>query len=352
MSAPSRVHGGAARLGGLALLLAFCGCIAPDVYRRAKPPDAERITVLIPGYRGSFLYEGDTIRYLTIPDALSKGKFALGSCHEGPTPLEPGGPLTAYDVLGIYKVNVYGGLMSWGRDALPGFTAFGYDWREDLFVTAQKLCAFIGDRRANLIAHSMGGLVALVAQQQCGDKFDKVVFAATPFGGAPGLFYDLFTGNHVRANTALMRADALWTFPSVWQMLPRTDDFFLGPDGRKVTLELDAPATWRPFPVPCGQRLLARLADRARMPERFEAPRFPTLTVIGRGKPTCSAVRLTGNSIDLRPPAPESDGDGAVPLERGKPPFVSQLVYTQLGHPQVLDDPQVREAIRAFLAGP
>jgi pimeloyl-ACP methyl ester carboxylesterase len=328
------------------------GCIAPDLYRRAHAPDAERITVLVPGYRGSFLYEGDKIRYLTIPDALSHGSYTLGSCEGGPAELTPGGPLTSYNVAGVYKVEVYGPAMEWGRATLPGFTAFGYDWREDLYATAEKLCAFIGDRKANVIGHSMGGLVALLAEQKCGAHIDKLVLAATPFQGAPGLFYDLFIGNQVRANVTLMRADTMWTFPSVWQMLPRTDDFFIGPNGEQRTLALNSPKTWKPFPVPCGQRLQARLADRTKMPKTFEAPHARTLAVVGHGRPTCSAVRLTPTGLDMRPPAPESDGDGAVPIARGMPTFQAPVVFTEFAHPAVLDDLAVREAIAKFLLAP
>jgi hypothetical protein len=195
----------------------------------------------------------------------------------------------------------------------------------------------------------MGGLVVQLAEQQCGDHFDKVVFAATPFKGAPGLFYDLFTGNKVRANTALMNAPALWTFPAVWQMLPRTNDFFVDPQSQPTTLALEAAETWKGWPMPCPERLEERLADRARMPVEFPAPRARTMTVIGRGKKSCSAVRLNpATGIDFTE-AKYSDGDGAVPLESARPPFESQLVFTGFGHAAVLDDPKVRSAIARFL---
>lgn len=325
----------------------LAGCIAPDLYRHARAPEARRISVLVPGYRGSFLYAGDEIRYLTVGQALTKGDQALGSCEAGPAPLTHGGPLTAYNIAG-YKVDVYSPVIEWGQAHLPGFTAFGYDWREDLFATAKKLCDFIGDRRANVIAHSMGGLIALLAEEQCGDRFDAVVFAAVPFGGAPGLLYDLFTGSRVRVNTALLSAPAMWSFPSPWQMLPRSDDFFVNGTGGKKPVDLSARETWQKWPLPCAQRLEERLADRARMPEKLAAPRARTMTVIGRGNPTCGAVRLT-DSGELDPHPPNADGDGAVPLDRGQPPFPSQKVFTEFGHAAVLNDPFVLEAIGRFL---
>lgn len=331
----------------LAVVLPLTGCVAPDLYRRARPPEAKQITVLVPGYRGSFLYAGDEIRYLTAGQALTRGDQPLASCEGGPLPLTHGGPLTSYNVAG-YRVDVYSPVMEWGERRLPGFTAFGYDWREDLFATAKKLCDFIGDRRANVIAHSMGGLVALLAEEQCGDRFDAVVFAAVPFGGAPGLLYDLFNGSRVRMNTTLLGAPVLWSFPSTWQLLPRADDFFVDRGGATKQIDLSAKQTWGKWPVPCPQRLDERLADRARIPLKLGAPRARALTVIGRGNPTCAAVRLT-EAGELDPKPPTADGDGAVPLDRAQPPFASQKLYTRHSHAEVLNDPFVLEAIGRFL---
>ena len=59
--------------------------------------------------------------------------------------------------------------MQYGGAGPAGFVPFGYDWRQDIRVTAAQLAAFIdrlaseraGRLRVNLIGHSMGGLVAL-----------------------------------------------------------------------------------------------------------------------------------------------------------------------------------------------
>ena len=334
----------------IAVAAVLAGCTGPDRYRNKRAPDAERITVLVPGFRGTFLYDGDETAYLTLGQALTAGNRSLGSCENGPAPLTFGGPLTWYSVMG-YRVDVYRPVLDWGDATQPGFTAFGYDWREDLLVTAKKLCDFIGPRRANLIAHSMGGLIALLAEQQCGDHFDKVVFAAVPFGGAPGLLYDLFSGSKVRLNTALLNPPALWSFPSTWQMLPRHADFLVEQDGRPAVMELDSPLAWQGWTLPCPGFLEARLADRARLPKEWPVPRARVLTVIGKGSPTCSGVRVKKGGLDFTRPI-DGDGDGAVPLARAQPPFPSPVVHTSFGHPAVLNDPAVLEAIGRFLAAP
>ena len=54
------------------------------------------------------------------------------------------------------------------------------------------------------------------------------VFAGTPFAGAVTIFQDLVRGDHAGRNRALLSADALFTFPSAWQLLPPASDFFAG----------------------------------------------------------------------------------------------------------------------------
>src|SRR5262249_19435886 len=152
---------------------------------------------------------------------------------------------------------------------------------------------------ANLIAHSMGGLVVLLAARTCGDHMQSVVYAGVPFRGCAGLFYWLFTGATTGMNSTLLRAEALWTFSSTWQMLPRTDDVFVDQQNRSVKLPVSQATTWEHWPRACPQLLEARLADRARMPLRLEAPAVPSLAVIGHGRATTEAVRVDGEHIDF-----------------------------------------------------
>src|SRR6185436_3451144 len=112
---------------------------------------------------------------------------------------------------------------------------------------------FIGARHANVIAHSMGGLVTMLAVQKCPEKIQSVVFAGVPFRGAPGLFKDLFLGASTNLNTAILSPEALWTFPATWQLLPRTDDFFVDDAGKPMVLAISRPETWGRWQLPCPQ---------------------------------------------------------------------------------------------------
>lgn len=330
-------------------MLLLLSCTTADQYRVRRAPDAELITVLVPGYRGSFLYEGERRAYLNIGDAFSRGDFPLGSCAAGRAPLEPGGPMTKF-VIFPYVNDVYAGLMEWGRDTQPGFTAFGYDWRRDLTETAKELCDFIGPRRARIIAHSMGGVVTMLASAQCGARLEAIAFAGVPFRGSPGAFDDLFLGTPTVRNTTLLSPEALWTFSSTWQLLPRTDDFFAGPSGEKVTVPISDAATWRTWSQACPALLEQRLADRAKLPVSFDAPAGArALAIIGRGRPSVSAMRRQGDFFDFSAPLKE-DGDGTVTAANAAPPFAHEAVLTELEHQTLLNDPEVREAIAAFFA--
>ena len=335
------------RLIAVSALLAL-SCTASDRYRGHQAPDAQLITVLVPGYRGSFLYEDERRVYLEPGSAFQRGRESLGSCTGGMKPLQAGGPMTKF-IIWPYAFDVYDGFMAWGEKALPGFTAYGYDWRADLTWNGAQLCEFIGDRKANVIAHSMGGLVTMLAVQKCPEKLASVVFAGVPFKGAPGLFKDLFLGASTLQNTALLSPEALWTFPATWQLLPRTDDFFVDAEGKPVTLPISSPEAWAKWQLPCRERLAERLADRAGMPVEFEKAPQRSLAVIGRGIPSTQALRIGANGFFEFDRPLRADGDGSVLVTNATPGFPSETVFTTYEHVHLLDDPHVRAAIEAFL---
>src|SRR5438105_4296123 len=157
-----------------AALLVLASCVWADRYRHARAPDAAKITVLVPGYQGSFLYRGEELVWNTPGQSFSSGSFSLGTCEDGQLPLEPGGPISGFTVFPV-NLDVYGGFMDWGAENLAAFVGFGYDWRLSQFEAAQQLCDFIGPRKADVIAHSMGGLVTWLALQKCAEKIDHVV---------------------------------------------------------------------------------------------------------------------------------------------------------------------------------
>jgi len=150
----------------------------------------------------------------------------------------------------------------------PGDTlfVFTYDWRRDNVESAQRLGRAIHqikarlrapDTRFDLVAHSMGGFVALYyAMYGTEDVLSEGRQRPVPWAGAPDLGRVVLVGAPLRGtmaafkllNTGLSRSmprDVVFTMPSLYQLLP--DDgltHFIDATGRPLDLDLYDAATW------------------------------------------------------------------------------------------------------------
>lgn len=377
----------------LGLVLSACSVARVHV----PPATGEEVTLLVPGYRGSFLVtEGPEPErvWLTVGQALSRGERTLAMPFPGQRPLpshgalRPDGPLTELSAF-FYSVDAYRGFMEFGREHLPGLVPFSYDWRRDVRESAGQLCARIeqlvaeggGRRRINIVAHSMGGLVTLHCLlhggAQAGERpwagaahVRRVVILGTPFSGGPGLFDDLFLGTDTLRNRALLAPEALFTFPSVFQLLSTRGDFLVDAGGRPVGVDVFTPEAWwthgwGPFTEPSLREAPAYRAQLVRMLEAHRglhealAPRpglppppFETLVVVGTGRPTVSGFRMEVDTVDLAHPL-RADGDGAVLATSAVPvlPLRYQRLDSGAEHVALTSDRAVLQAIERFLQG-
>lgn len=155
---------------------------------------------------------------------------------------------------------------------------FGYDWRRSCVENAAALGRFIAEKRRyvemehrkrfgragpvkfDLVAHSMGGLVAryfmryggaplpadggLPALTWAGVKdLDKVVLVGTPNGGSAEAVQQIIHGYKPGPFIDTFPAAAIGTMPSVYELLPhRPGPAVLDLDGRP--LDLFDPGTW------------------------------------------------------------------------------------------------------------
>jgi pimeloyl-ACP methyl ester carboxylesterase len=167
-----------------------------------------------------------------------------------------------------------------GGDA-DTFYVFPYDWRRDNVETARLLVKRVEalklklgrpDLRFNLVAHSMGGLVARYAAMY-GDRdlppagaeprpdwagrtfVNKIFMFGTPNEGSAEAFATLLEGysvteglrRRVRLLNKLSREDVL-TAPSIFQLLPhRAQARFLDENLQPLSLDLYDPETWRRY---------------------------------------------------------------------------------------------------------
>ncbi len=116
----------------------------------------------------------------------------------------------------------------------PTLFPFPYDWRlgnaghiNALARYIQAISEFHGGKKVNLIAHSMGGMVARRYLIEHGATYvDKMITVGTPFLGTPMAVERIFNGDFYNnavdwwANDTIL--DILPTFPSVYELLPST----------------------------------------------------------------------------------------------------------------------------------
>jgi hypothetical protein len=161
------------------------------------------------------------------------------------------------------------------------FYVFSYDWRRDNVESARLLVKRVEalklklgqpDLRFNVVAHSMGGLVARYAAMYgdqdlppegaearpdwAGASFvNKIFMFGTPNAGSAEAFAVLLEGysvteglrRRVHLLNKLSREDVL-TAPSIYQLLPHADAArFLDRDLRPLSVDLYDPAVWRRF---------------------------------------------------------------------------------------------------------
>ncbi|HEY0170535.1 MAG TPA: hypothetical protein VGB98_05900 [Pyrinomonadaceae bacterium] len=186
------------------------------------------------------------------------------------------------------------------------FYVFAYDWRRDnvesarlLVQSVEELKLKLGrpDLRFNVVAHSMGGLVARYAAMY-GDRdlppdgaepmpdwsganfVGKIFMFGTPNGGSMEAFAVLLEGysvteglrRRVHLLNKLSREDVM-TAPSIFQLLPHGGQArFLDASLRPVAVDLYDPETWRRYRWSAANDPAFREAYARGAPRGQEAP--------------------------------------------------------------------------------
>ena len=135
---------------------------------------------------------------------------------------------------------------------------FPYDWRQDNVETARKLSALIDqlridygrpDLKADIVAHSMGGIVSRYLLEFGTDdvldrdaapitmagesKINRLILLGTPSLGSTNTVQNLIEGNKFVVERIM--PETLATLPSVYQLLPNSDRKpLIGIDGRPL----------------------------------------------------------------------------------------------------------------------
>lgn len=149
---------------------------------------------VVPGLMGSTL-DGAAFPHLTYwvnyPALLAYGPQPFALAADGVSPLPPSG--VALGVDGTYPFGTYDGLVARLGASGYGVKFFAYDWRLSVRGIAKELAKeLLADRNADgfsLVAHSLGGLVALLAYVEYtavkpATAWKSTVNVAVPFGGS------------------------------------------------------------------------------------------------------------------------------------------------------------------------
>ncbi|SPO32251.1 uncharacterized protein UTRI_02808 [Ustilago trichophora] len=198
--------------------------------------------VILGGYRGSVLRDAETNMMMWIP-------IKVGVGLRRPT-LELGLSIEAEDrsedlVYSSDMCTHIGKLVDMGKrleERVAGrrhakVYSWGYDWRLSLARSSRRLITFLEElydhsadpttgngkkRGAKVIAHSMGGLVALHALATCSNPriFEGLVFASTPFRGTPNILGPFRFGDSALFNDTICSPRATFSFRSSFYLLP------------------------------------------------------------------------------------------------------------------------------------
>ncbi|SPO25093.1 uncharacterized protein UTRI_02808_B [Ustilago trichophora] len=198
--------------------------------------------VILGGYRGSVLRDAETNMMMWIPIKVGVGlrrpTLELGLSSEAEDRSE--------DLVYSSEMCTHiGKLVDMGKrleERVAGrrhakVYSWGYDWRLSLARSSRRLTTFLEElydasadpatghgkkRGAKVIAHSMGGLVALHALATCSNPriFEGLVFASTPFRGTPNILGPFRFGDSALFNDTICSPRATFSFRSSFYLLP------------------------------------------------------------------------------------------------------------------------------------
>lgn len=307
--------------------------------------EAQRPVLVIPGILGSKLIDANGEVVWGERTSLGRfGRLDLDPDESEVGKLKADGLVERIRVLGpFWTVHAYEDLLAHLRDL--GFRhgttllPFAYDWRRSNFDTARDLDAWLRaqpalhDGRFDIVAHSMGGLIAKLWMLEHGGArhVRKAVYLGTPFLGSMNALATLSDGwgpfaNLVAGGIEVVRRTML-SFPAVYELFPRYPKACrLGDRRRHEFLNIFDPAQWNArgwLPAEYqngGSRAAAFRANLTRA-ERLTG-------IVSRPVPDIEEVRVAGDHQDTRlylyagrdDPSwrgwtfSSSRGDGTVPL--------------------------------------
>ncbi len=338
-------------------------------------------TLLVPGTQATALRDREGTIYNVVrvqllvgrsdigdrdPDALGR-LLAMEHVPERLSPekstLEPDNFVARGDVLRV------------PYDGLPVDIWWRYDWRADIRWNALKLLSTLreesrGGRRWNLIGHSQGGLVIILASKlaesprEFASMVGRVVLVGAPIAGTVRALEAILFGRadlgdeHLPGLLAAAR-----TWPALYQMLPSwAAALDNNGDPRPPDKQFDQPGGWGALTsadAPIREDLLLRAREtQALLTGPFShLGSVDVLTIFGKQQMTPIHVALKGSTYEQK--YRNQMGDGLVPEKItqkhiGAPVHDRRLVLTKpvKAHAMLCVDPDVQDVIDTFFGEP
>jgi pimeloyl-ACP methyl ester carboxylesterase len=345
----------------------------------------KRPLIFVPGILGSRLC--DASENIIWGNATSFNRFAdleLDSTPAKP-PLHHCGLVDEIQILG--SLWIHNSYKSWLKGLADiGFSTenktlfiFDYDWRLSNFENARLLDAFITksigqEKKFDLIAHSMGGIVSRIYLDQypSAASVTQIIYLGTPFLGSMNTFGTIKEGwgwpfNNLAGGQDVVARVAL-SFPSMLELLPRYNEccYIRKTDGSRQSLNVFDPGTWRSLhwlpPAYLEPAAFARFSTVLRRSESLTKllakPAPSGIYEMIFASDSYDTLRLLGMKDGATVPAQwifsSSKGDGTVPVysvaRRVDSDGYSNVLPSFAKHEHLFDDKWVDQTLFNVLA--
>ena len=336
----------------------------------------QRPLVLVPGLLGSRLCRSNPAD----PSQTEVVWGTLGALPQFPSiqlshdkgvtdSIKPCGILREIVYLGLFTQDVYTPIIRHlekiGYREDRDLFIFDYDWRRSVFHNAAALDRFVRDKvpqgRVDILAHSMGGLVARVYTMQTGgaERVARLFSAGAPFYGSVKVFQTMEKG-WGPLNAAMGGLDGfrrtMLSFPSVFELMPRYNGCCDA--GKLVAFNAASGTAWKDLGWegvdPATMPDLPKTFARVRMIESLIATPLPIgvddilLLGVDQRTPNRAGFEKNGDSSSVRVQTTWA-GDATVTRDSAMIDRATQHPTSFSSHERILNDTQIQEFLRVAL---
>ncbi len=335
-------------------------------------PPGKRPVVIIPGITGSELYDGNELiwpnvgkMFTDIGDQFLTDSLSLDSQGNSLRNITVGEIIKSLPLTHVFD-NLEQSLVDKGYSINNTYYFFPYDWRLDNKLNATRLNQKIEDiktetgfRKVDIIAHSMGGLLAKEYANQFGkDSINKLIFIGTPHLGAPKAGHVLVEGDDFSIPWLEQNRmkEIAQNSPAAYELLPNTkyfDNFsgYIEPTDSYNTLDYEG--TKNVLSSLTNNDLLNTTEFFSTSLQDLDLSGIEVYNIAGCSSGTITLYKLMADNSYLIPEIYTS-GDGTVPLPSSD--YIStdpsHKYYVKKGvHTKLPSQSDVRNLVLSILDG-